>query len=183
MSAAAYNHTMSTRIAKSTPEYQMAPSEVIRLPKVRASTGGLDEINPNDVVHGEYAAGNKDFGDWIDLVYLDDDLLRTFSGAIDKRHPVIEELRLLLRDEKKFYVVPIKEISSGIAFKRTDILVIETISTIHGNVRHGPSCVWSIRFEDGSVRTLEAEYQSYFSYANTVRPASMTNVSLLDTVF
>lgn len=175
---------MNAHTAKPSAEYQFInKSRAVRFPKIRASKGGLDEINPNDVVHGEYAAGYKDFGNWIDLVYLDDDVLRTFSGAVDAQHPVIEELKLLLRDEKKFYAVPIKEVSAGIAFKRNDILSIETTSTIQGNVKHGPSCVWSMRFEDGSVRTLEAEYQSYFAYGNTIRPASMTNVSLLKKVF
>ena len=174
---------MITRTTELKVEYQVIKTQVKKPPMTRTSTGGLDEINPDDVVHGEYAAGYKDFGNWIDLVYLDDDILRTFSGAVDAQHPVIGELKLLLGDEKKFYAVPIKEVPAGIAYKRTDIVAIETTSTIQGNTQHGPSCIWSMRFGDGSIRTLEAEYQSYFAYGNTVRPASMTNASLLDTVF
>lgn len=183
MSTSTYSYSMNTRTAKISVKYQIVRPHAMRPPRARASIGGLDEINPDDVVHGEYAAGYKDFGNWIDIVYLDDDILRTFSGAVDAQHPVIGELKLLLRDEKKFYAVPIKEVPAGIAFKRADIVAIETTSTIQGNARHGPSCVWSMHFEDGSVRTLEAEYQSYFAYGNTIRPASMTNVSLLEKVF
>lgn len=174
---------MITRTTELKVEYQVIKTPAKESPRTRASTDGLDEINPDDVVHGEYAAGYKDFGNWIDLVYLDDDILRTFSGAVDAQHPVIEELKFLLRDEKRFYAVPIKEVPAGVAFKRNDILEIETTSTIQGNTHHGPSCIWSMRFKDESVRTLEAEYQSYFAYGNTVRPASMTNASLLDKVF
>lgn len=174
---------MNALVAKTSLNHQTVRPIKMKSPKTRASTSGLDGINPDNVVHGEYAAGYKDFGNWIDLVYLDDDVLRTFSGVVDAQHPVIEELKLLLRDEKKFYAVPIREVPAGISFKRSDILSIETTSTIQGNVKHGPSCVWNMHFEDGSVRTLEAEYQSYFAYGNTIRPSSMTNVSLLEKVF
>ena len=41
-------------------------------PKTRTSRGGLDEINPDDIVYGDFAGdlGEK-FGDYIDLIYLD----------------------------------------------------------------------------------------------------------------
>lgn len=81
------------------------------------------------------------------------------------------------------YIVPIKEVPSGFAFKRTDIKKIVTTSTIEGNDAHVPSCVWTMYFQDGKTRTIEAEYQAYFAYGNTIRPASMNNATVLDGVF
>ncbi len=152
-------------------------------PVTRVSRGGIDEINPEDIVYGEYASGDSDYGTWIDLVYLDDDILRTYSGSVDAHHPVIEELKILLRSEEVFYLVLIREVELGFAFKRTDILDIKTMSTIQGNAKHAPSCVWEMLFKDRAVRTLEAEYQSYFAYGNTIRPANMSNETILAKIF
>ena len=177
-----YNKHMKATINKITGDVTIDPT-TDRRPTTRVSRGGLDEINPDDIVYGEYAGGDKRHGSWIDLVYLDDDILRTFSGAVSLRHPVIVRLLPLLRDEKLFYVIPVKELPAGAAFKRTDIVAIKASSTIAGTARHAPSCVWTMHLKDRSVRTLEAEYQSYFAYGNTIRPASMTNASILDNVF
>lgn len=159
-----------------------AKSDIRRHTFTRVSRGGLDEINPDDIVYGEYASG-KQHGTWLDAVYLDDDILRTYSGPVRSNHRLIEELKILLRDEDAYYVIPIKEVPSGFAFKRTDIESIEVNSLVGGDDKHVPSCVWKMHFKDGSTRTLEAEYQSYFAYGNIIRPKSMTNVSILDKVF
>lgn len=154
-----------------------------RHPTTRVSRGGLNEINPDDIIYGEYAGGDKNHGNWIDLVYLDDDILRTYSGSVSPPHSIIEELKVLLRDEDIFYLVPVKELPLGFAFKRMDIVDIKVTSTINGTANHVPSCVWKIHFKDGSTRTLEAEYQAYFAYGNIIRPTSMTNATILDNVF
>ena len=154
-----------------------------RYPATRVSSGGIDEIDPDDIVYGEYAGDYKDYNNWLDVIYLDDDILRTFSGSVNPHHPVIEELKVILRDEDTFYVVPIRELPLGLAFKRTDIVDIKVTSAIRGNAVHAPSCVWRIQFRDGNTRTLEIEYQAYFAYGNTIRPKSMTNASILDSVF
>lgn len=166
-----------------TIEYKITALRAGHVPAARVSRGGLDDIDPEDIVYGEYAAAHGGHGNWLDLVYLKDDALRTFSGEVEAQHPLLAELKVLLRDEEKFYLIPIKEVPAGVAFKRSDIVDIKISSLIHGNERHGPSCIWEMRFEDGSIRSLEAEYQAYFAYGNTVRPASMTNMSLLDVVF
>lgn len=156
---------------------------VRRRPQTRVSRGGLDEINPYDVIYGEYSSKLEKFGEWIDLVYLDNDILRTYSGTIPTDDSVVEELKVLLRNEEMFYLVPIRELTAGFAFKRTDIATIKNTSTISGNDKHAPSCVWTMHFTDSKIRTLEANFQAYFAYGNTIRPTSMTNASLLDTVF
>lgn len=153
-----------------------------RDPTTRVSLGGLDEINPDDIIYGEYSSGNKTYGSWIDLVYLDDDILRTFSGPVHEQHSVLRELKVLLRDEETFYLIAIKELL-GLAFKHTDIVDIKVSSLIQGNSRHGPSCIWTLQFQGGKIRTLEADYQSYFAYGTTTRPKSETNASILDLVF
>jgi hypothetical protein len=155
-----------------------------RSPLAGISRGGLDEINPEDIIYGEYACdapSRKD--EHIDLLYLDGDIIRTFSGKISSTHPVIEELKILLRDDKKFYLILIKEVTKGFAFKRTDITDIKTTSLIQGNDRHEPSCTWTMRFENGIERSVEVNYQSYFSYGNTVRPRTVTNQYILERVF
>ena len=152
-------------------------------PSPRVSRGGLDEINPEDIVYGEYSSDRKQADGWIDLVYLDDNLLRTYSGAINLNHPIVDELKIILRNEEMFYLVPIREVPLGIAFKRRDITDIKVASVIEGNENHVPSCVWTILFEDGKKRVLEAQYQAYFAYGNTTRPLSMTNTAILDGVF
>lgn len=152
--------------------------------ETRTSRGGLDEINPNDVVYGEYSDdGGKQFGPYIDLVYLDGEILRTYSGSIAPSDPVLQELKILLRDDRKFYLVPIKEVGMGFAFKRTDITDIKVSSIISGNSNHEASCIWEVTFEDHTTRTLETNYQSYFSYGNTSRPASMINLHILNRAF
>lgn len=53
------------------------------IPQTRTSRGGLDEINPEDIVYGEYSDdGGKQYGPYIDLVYLDGEILRPFSGPV-----------------------------------------------------------------------------------------------------
>lgn len=116
-------------------------------------------------------------------MYLDDDILRTFSGSVSSRHPIIEELKILLKGEDMFYLVLIREVPLGLAFKRTDIVDIKVTSIIQGNARHAPSCVWKMYFKDGKTRTLEADYQSYFTYGSTSRPVSMSNAYIIDKVF
>lgn len=154
-----------------------------RRPATRVSRGGIDDINPDDIIYGEYSGDHNNLGNWLDLVYLDSDILRTFSGSVSTHHPVIEELKILLRPEDAFYLIPIKEVPQGFAFKRTDIVNIKVTSLIEGNSQHDPSCVWTMHFKDGKTRTLEISYQAYFSYGNTVRPASMSNATILDRVF
>lgn len=158
-------------------------STIRRRTATRISRGSLDEINPDDIIYGEYSGDHNNLGNWIDLVYLDVDILRTFSGSISQYHPILEELKILLRAEDMFYLIPIKEIPRGFAFKRMDIVDIKVASLIEGNSEHEPSCIWTIHFKDGNKRTLEAGYQSYFAYGSTIRPASMTNASILDRVF
>lgn len=158
-------------------------SPMVRMPTAHVFRGGIDEINPEDIVHGEYSDYNGKLGAWIDLVYLDDDVLRTFSGAVIPNHPVLEELKVLLRNDKKFYVVPIREVAAGVAFKRTDIINIRIESLIKATANHAPSCIWAMFFEDGSRRVIEAEYQSYFAYGITNRPVGMRNVDVLEKVF
>ena len=99
---------MNTNIGKTTAELRTKPT-FRRHPTTRVSRGGLNEINPDDIIYGEYAGGDKNHGNWIDLVYLDDDILRTYSGSVSPPHPIIEELKVLLRDEDIFYLVPVKE--------------------------------------------------------------------------
>jgi len=162
---------------------EKSSAAIRRRPKPLTSMGGLDEINPDDVVYGEYASGLEELGNWIDLVYLDDDILRTFSGSLSSEHPFIQELKILLKAEDLFYVVPIKQLARGLAFKRKDITDIKVTSAQRGNDKRMPSCIWSMHFQDGQTRTLEADYQAYFSYGNTNRPRSMTNATILDRIF
>lgn len=143
--------------------------------KTCASRGGIDDINPEDIIYGEYTNDN---GEFIDLIYLDGDILRTFSGDVSS-HPVMDELKILLRDDKQFYVVLINEVKAGFAFKRNDIQNIKVTSVVSSGP---PSCVWVLRFENGNDRTLETDYQSYFAYGNTIRPRSITNADILDRV-
>lgn len=155
-----------------------------RRPFARISRGGLDEIDPEDIIYGEFACDTPNRSDeYIDLLYIDGDILRSFSGYVSHTHPVIEELKTLLRDEKRYYLIFIREVTKGFAFKRTDIVDIQTISLLQGNARHVPSCAWTIRFEDDSKRGVEVDYQSYFTYGNTMRPRTMTNQYILERVF
>lgn len=171
-------------ILNKTTEVPVQTAEfILEEPTVRVSHGGLDKINLEDVVHGECSSGLSEQGEWIDLVYLDDNVLRTFSGAVIPNHPVLEELKVLLRNDKKFYVVPIREVAVGVAFKRTDIINIRIESLIKATANHAPSCIWAMFFEDGSRRVIEAEYQSYFAYGTTNRPAGMRNIDVLEKVF
>lgn len=141
----------------------------------------MDEINPEDIIYGEYSSG-KEYGEYIDLIYLDDDILRTFSGGITRPDKTIDELVSLLLDDSKFYLVEIKEVEKGFAFKRNDIVDIKTTSLIEGNSNHEPSCTWTIRFEDKATRGIEISFQSYFTYGKTTRPNNMTNAYILDKV-
>lgn len=154
---------------------------ISRMTKTRVSRGDIDDINPDDVVYGEYTndRGEK-YGEYIDLIYLDGDILRTFSGSVSYDNPVLKELHIILRDDKKFYVVRIKEVKAGFAFKRNDIRDIRVTSVISSAP---PSCVWVMKFETGSSRSIETNYQSYFTYGNTNRPKSTTNAIILDKVF
>lgn len=152
-----------------------------KFPSTCVSRGGLDEIDPDDIIYGELATGNE-HGTWLEAVYLDNEILRTITAPVSLQHPVIRELNILLRNEDNFYVIPVKEVPLGFAFKRTDILRIEVSSLIKGDSKHAPSCIWKMTFKDNTVRALEADYQSYFAYGNTVRPKSMTNATILDKV-
>jgi hypothetical protein len=150
-------------------------SNVSYTTKTRVSRGGNDEIDPEDIIYGEYTNDN---GEFIDIIYLDGDILRTFSGDVTA-HPVIDELKILLRDDKQFYVILIKEVKAGFAFKRMDINEIKVTSVVSSNP---PSCIWTMRFADKNIRTIETDYQSYFTYGNTIRPKSMINTDILDRV-
>lgn len=173
---------MDIQITRNTTDLQMGQATK-QSPATRTSLGGIDEISPDDIIYGEYSDGDDSYGAWIELVYLGDDVLRTYSGPVSANHPVIEKLKLLLRDDKEFYVVAIREMARGFAFKHIDIVDIKVESTIEGNDSHAPSCVWMIHFRDGRVRTLETDYESYFAYGNTNRPDTMTNAMVLDKVF
>jgi len=154
---------------------------ISRMTKTRVSRGDIDDINPEDVVYGEYTNDRgEQYGEYIDLIYLDGDILRTFSGGVSYDNPVLKELHILLKDDKKFYVIRIKEVKAGCAFKRTDIEDIKVTSVVSSGP---PSCVWEMRFETGVIRSIETNYQSYFTYGNTNRPKSMTNAIILDKVF
>lgn len=153
-----------------------------RVTKTRTSSGGLDEIDPEDIVYGEYSNG-KEHGEYIDLIYLDDNILRTFSGPIVRPSKTIDELVTLLRNDEQFYLVEIKEVEQGFAFKRTDIVDIKTTSLIAGNANHEPSCTWTMRFKDGATRGIEINFQSYFTYGKTTRPGNMTNAYILEKAF
>jgi hypothetical protein len=148
--------------------------------KTRISRGGIDEIDPEDIIYGELTNnGNDEYGVYVDLIYLEGDILRTFSGYVSHKERVIRELKILLKDDKKFYLILIKEVKAGFAFKRSDIESIKMESVISEGP---PSCIWSLRFDTGITRTLETDYQSYFTYGNTVRPNSMTNEYILGRV-
>lgn len=148
------------------------------------SRGGIDDISPEDVVYGEYSGdGGKEHGEYLELIYLDDDILRTFSGYVTSSHPLLGELKVLLCDDQKFYLITIVEIPYGLAFKRTDIVDIKVGSVTEGDTSHTPSCVWSMKFADGNVRVIENEYQPYFTYGNTQRPNSMTNIHVIEKAF
>lgn len=151
-------------------------------PATRLSRGGLDEINPDDVIYGEYVNGQGKTENYIDLVYLNDEVLRAYSGPISTHHSLLRELRVLLRVEDSFYLVLIKELPLGFAFKHVDILSIDTSSVVDANANHDPSCVWTLHFKNGNRRTLEIDYQAYFAYGKITRPASMTNAFILDKV-
>jgi hypothetical protein len=171
MKAAFDNSIQSKQVIRSARRYTTNP---------RISRGGIDEIDPEDIIYGELTNnGNDEYGVYVDLIYLDGDILRTFSGYVSHKERVITELKILLKDDKKFYLILIKEVKAGFAFKRSDIETIKMASVISEGP---PSCVWSIRFDTGIVRALETDYQSYFTYGNTVRPNSMTNEYILDRV-
>lgn len=174
---------MKTDTRYTTQSQEVLTTAAKRPPVTRVSRGGLDEINPENIVHGEYSDNQDEHGAWLDVVYLDDDILRTHSGKIRPDHPLAEELKILLRDDTRYYAVTIREVTAGFAFKRTDIMDISVSSLMQGTDRHLPSCVWNLQFEDGSLRTLEVEYQSYFAYGNTVRPQNATNIDILAKTF
>lgn len=136
------------------------------------------EINAEDIVYGDYANGEP-HGEWIDLVYLDGEYLRSGTAKIIRPDEMMDELNIILRDEKLYYLVEIKEAPLGFAFKRNDIVNIKTISNTPGNPG---SCIWEIKFQDGKSKILETTFEAYFAYASTVRPSNMTNVYILDKV-
>lgn len=173
---------MKSHVFEETYQSQLPRISVRRVTQTRPSRGGIDEINPEDIIYGEYANGAK-YGEYVDLIYLDDNILRTVSGRVDRPNKTLDELVILLRDDKKFYLIEVKEVEHGFAFKRNDIVDIKTTSLIQGNSNHEPSCTWTITFEDGSRRNIETSFQSYFTYGNVVRPNTMTNAFILERVF
>lgn len=136
------------------------------------------EIKAEDIVYGDYANGDP-HGEWIDLIYLDGEYLKSITAKIIRPDEMMDELDIILRDEKRYYLVEIKEVPLGFAFKRNDIVNIKTISNLPGNPG---SRVWEIKFKDGNIKTLETTFEAYFAYANTLRPNSMTNAYILDKV-
>ncbi len=146
--------------------------------RTRPSRGGTDEINPEDIIYGEYS--NDTHGEYVDLIYVDGEIIRIFSGGLVRPNKTFDELVILLRDDSRFYLVEIKEIDKGFAFKRNDIVSIELNSVIEGNTKHAPSCIWTMQFEDRRAKTIEATFQSYFIYGKTIRPRNMTNQHILD---
>lgn len=154
------------------------------LPQPGLSRGELDEINPDDVIYGEYTNGPEPggFGEYIDLIYKDGQILRYYSGPIPRPSPNIDELFLLLRDDKKFYVINITEVKYGFAFKSTEIIDIKTESMVEGTPDRDipPSSTWTLKFNDGSCRGVETNFVSYFTYGKTTKPSSVTNAQVLD---
>lgn len=149
---------MKTDVRYVTQSRETIARAVKRSPTTRVSRGGFDEIDPEDVVHGEYSDNLEGRGAWFDAVYLDGDVLRTCSGEIRPDHPLVDELKILLRDDARYYVVAIREVAADVAFKRTDIVDITVSSLIRATVAHLPSCIWNLQFQDSSLRTLEMEY-------------------------
>ncbi len=154
----------------------------IKTPETKVS--GIDDLNidPEDIVYGEYASGNS-HGAYAEFIYLDGDKLKIFEGYISRHNAAIQELLILLKDENKYYLVPIKEIPAGFAFKRKDIVDIKSYLFREGDSTNQPWCGLSFTFEDKKTYKLETEFQAYFTYGNTIRPISMTNEYILDKVF
>lgn len=151
-----YTGMLSPKIASDVKRETTIKSFAQKYLITHTSRGDIDEIDPDDIVYGEYSGDHSNLRNWIDLVYLDGDLLLTFSGPVSPLHQVIQKLQVLLRAEDMFYLIPVKEVPLGFAFKRTDIVDIKSTTLIEGN---------------------------NFTYGNTIRPKSMTNVSILDKVF
>ena len=90
-SGVGFNEHSNTALRRGLVTYSDFRQTQIRRPQTRASRGGIDEINPEDIVYGEYSCDAPDNSDeYIDLIYLDGDILRTFSGYIKQTHPVVE---------------------------------------------------------------------------------------------
>ena len=147
--------------------------------QTRPSRGDLDDIDPEDIIYGEYS-NDISGGEYVDLIYIDNDILRTISEPLTRPNPKFDELTTLLRDDDKFYVIEIKEVQYGFAFKRNDIVTIKVTSVMEGKTNRPASCTWTITFEDNTSRGIEISYQSYFTYGNTTRPSNMTNSYILD---
>lgn len=182
-----YTYTLSSynRYMDTETKYQVSATPVFIKPllrpktKKRSSRGGTDEINPEEIIYGEYSYDDKQ-GEYIDLLYIDGEIIRFFSGGLVRPDNTFDELVLLLRDDSKYYLVEIKEVAKGFAFKRNDISDIKNDSIIKGNANHAPSCVWTLKFEDGKSKNVETNCQPYFDYGNTTRPRNMTNRYILD---
>lgn len=145
------------------------------------SRGGLDEIDPEDVIYGEYSSDNYvKNGEYLELVYIDGDILCTFSGPIVTPDPKMDTIMSIVKNDEQFYCIPIREMAAGFAFKRKDIKRIGVSSLIHGGNNYPPSCIWTMEFEDHSERIVENTYQTYFYYAKTTRPNFMTNLDIID---
>lgn len=154
---------MKTNTPYVVQNYRVLADTVKHAPIARISRGGFDEINPEDIVHGEYSDNLDKHGVWLDVVYLDDNVLRTCSEKIPPDHRIVEDIKILLQDDARYYAVTIHEVAAGFAFKRTDIVDISVSSLIQATDLHPPSCIWNLQFHDGSLRTLEVDYQSYFA--------------------
>ncbi|MNR34260.1 hypothetical protein D3C85_1520120 [compost metagenome] len=77
-------------------------------------------------------------------------------------------------------MIRIKEVKAGYAFKRNDIVDIKVASVLSGSP---PSCIWTMKFDAGNTRTLEIDYQAYFTYGSVARPKNMMNADILMRVF
>ena len=141
-------------------------------------TGGVT-FSPEDILYGEVSMG--DDGRYIELLYLDrDDGLRLYQGYISRISNLMNELLIMLRNEERFYVVPVTQrLCTGVAFKRNDIMHI--LSTrITGD---SATYAWRLDMKMGKTHKITLHFDCYMVYGYTIRPASMTNQPVLKKVF
>ncbi len=120
-------------------------------------------------------------GRYIELLYLArDDGLQLYEGYISRISNLMNEILIMLRNEKQFYVVPVTQRTcTGIAFKRNDIVHILSTEIA------GDSAVylWRLDMEAAKTHKITLHFDCYMVYGYTVRPVSMTNQLVLEKVF
>lgn len=142
------------------------------------------DINYEDIIYGEYSFTKK-HGGYLDVIYLNGEKLKYISSHVTLHSKIIRELQILLKDEKCFYLIPIREIYAGFAFKSTDVTDIKSYLFKEGDSasRTPPWCGITFTCKPNKTYKIETEFQAYFTYQNTERPASLTNEMILEQTF